>query len=74
MASDTMKNCLMYKLCYYRFWDVQSGYNQEPGYDTVRRAVIGVFFFSKKLETMQNSIKTINWNISLKPLHHKIGL
>lgn len=37
-----MKNCLMYKLCYYRFWEVHSGYNKEPGYDTVRRAVIGV--------------------------------
>jgi len=42
MVTDTMKNSLMYKLCYYRFWEVQTGYNKEPGYDTVRRAVIGV--------------------------------
>jgi dolichyl-diphosphooligosaccharide--protein glycosyltransferase len=41
-ASETFKNCLMYKLCYYRFGEINTGYGNEPGYDTVRKVVIGV--------------------------------
>lgn len=38
-ATDTMRNCLMYKLCYYRFGEVQ-GYNRGNGYDVVRHVEI----------------------------------
>ncbi len=39
-----MKNCLMYKLCYYRFGQLVTMRGAEPGYDPVRRVVIGVLF------------------------------
>lgn len=41
LVSETMKNCLMYKLAYYRFGEVRTRHDQEGGFDTVRNAVIG---------------------------------
>jgi dolichyl-diphosphooligosaccharide--protein glycosyltransferase len=40
-GSRTMLNCLMYKLCYYRFAEINMG--RGPGYDVQRRSVIGVY-------------------------------
>eukprot|EP00742_Colponemidia_sp_Colp-10_P002221 GILJ01002375.1.p1 GENE.GILJ01002375.1~~GILJ01002375.1.p1 ORF type:complete len:708 (+),score=115.24 GILJ01002375.1:49-2172(+) len=40
-ASKTMLNCLMYKLCYYRFGEVHTEYGKPGGYDRVRNAEIG---------------------------------
>ena len=41
-ASETMLNCLMYKLCYYRFDEVKSPYHRGGGFDPLRGAEIGV--------------------------------
>ena len=41
-ASPIMKNCLMYKLCYYRFDEVTTAQGKPTGFDTVRSAEIGV--------------------------------
>lgn len=41
-GSPTMLNCLMYKLSYYRFGDVSTGYGKPAGYDRVRNVEIGV--------------------------------
>jgi len=40
-----MKNCLMYKLCYYRFDEVSTAQGKPTGWDTVRNAEIGVKFY-----------------------------
>lgn len=40
-ATETMLNSLMYTLCYYRFGEMYTRHGEEPGYDTVRSAVIG---------------------------------
>lgn len=40
-GSTTMLNCLMYKLCYYRFGQVYTERGQPSGYDRVRGAEIG---------------------------------
>jgi len=40
-GSPTMLNCLMYKLCYYRFGQVYTERGQPSGYDRVRSAEIG---------------------------------
>lgn len=37
-----MKNCLMYKLAYYRFDEVNTAQGKPGGWDTVRNAEIGV--------------------------------
>lgn len=39
-GSRTMLNCLMYKLCYYRFGEVNTG--RQPGFDVQRNTVAGV--------------------------------
>lgn len=39
-GSRTMLNCLMYKLSYYRFAEINMG--KGPGYDVQRKAIIGV--------------------------------
>jgi dolichyl-diphosphooligosaccharide--protein glycosyltransferase len=38
--TETMKNSLMYRLCYYRFGEVQ-GHKGGSGFDVVRHAEIG---------------------------------
>jgi len=40
-GSDTMLNCLMYKLCYYRFTEMYTQGGKPPGYDRVREVEIG---------------------------------
>jgi len=40
-GSPTMLNCLMYKLCYYRFGQVYTERGQPSGYDRVRGTEIG---------------------------------
>ena len=37
-----MLNCLMYKLCYYRFDEVRTNPQKPAGYDALRGAEIGV--------------------------------
>ena len=41
-GSSIMKNCLMYKLAYYRFDEVTTQQGKPTGYDTVRNVEIGV--------------------------------
>lgn len=40
-GSPVLLNCLMYKLCYYRFGQVYTERGRPPGYDRVRGAEIG---------------------------------
>uniref|UniRef100_A0A7S1U4D8 dolichyl-diphosphooligosaccharide--protein glycotransferase n=1 Tax=Phaeomonas parva TaxID=124430 RepID=A0A7S1U4D8_9STRA len=40
-ASKTFKNCVLYKLCYYRFGEVQTDYSKPPGYDRSRNKEVG---------------------------------
>ena len=58
-ATDTMKNSLMYRLCYYRFNEVRLSYQHPPGYDTVRNMAID----SKdiKLKYFSEAYTTSRW-------------
>jgi dolichyl-diphosphooligosaccharide--protein glycosyltransferase len=40
-VSHTMKNSMMYKMCYHRFGELMTEYGQPTGFDRVRRAEIG---------------------------------
>lgn len=40
-GSPTLLNCLMYKLCYYRFGEVKFDYRAPSGYDRTRNVEIG---------------------------------
>merc|ERR1739838_984900 len=40
-GSPVLLNSLMYKMCYYRFGDVQTDFRNPPGFDRMRNVVIG---------------------------------
>lgn len=40
-GSPTLLNSLMYKLCYYRYGEIKLKKDEEKGYDSVRKVVIG---------------------------------
>ncbi len=40
-VSPRMMNSMMYKMCYYRFGELQTHYGRPSGYDLVRQSEIG---------------------------------
>ncbi|KAI1716550.1 oligosaccharyl transferase STT3 subunit domain-containing protein [Ditylenchus destructor] len=72
-GSPTMLNCLMYKLCYYRFGAVYTEHGKATGYDRVRRAEIGNKDF--ELEHLEEAYTTEHWIVRiyrvLKPANRK---
>ncbi|KAK4283858.1 hypothetical protein QN277_000762 [Acacia crassicarpa] len=68
MATPTMLNCLMYKLCYYRFVETDG-----QGFDKVRRTEIGKKHF--KLTHFEEVFTTHHWMVriyKLKPPKNRI--
>lgn len=62
-GSEIMLNCLMYKMCYYRFGEIKTGYQQPMGFDRTRGYVIG-----KKdvaLERLEEAYTTENWLVRI---------
>lgn len=55
-GSPTMLNCLMYKLCYYRFGEMMTEYGKPGGYDRVRGVEIGNKDFT--LEYLEEAFST----------------
>ena len=66
-ATDIMKNCLMFKLCYYRFHEVRYGYNQPAGFDTVRQAPVDPTPI--KLKYFSEAYTTQRWIIRIYKLN-----
>jgi len=62
-GSDTLKNCLMYKMCYYRFGQVYTEGGKPPGYDRVRNAEIGNKDF--ELDTMEEAYTSEHWIVRI---------
>ncbi|KAH7728120.1 Oligosaccharyl transferase STT3 subunit family protein [Aphelenchoides avenae] len=62
-GSPTMLNCLMYKLCYYRFGALVTEHQRGPGYDRVRRAEIGNKDF--ELEHLDEAYTTEHWIVRI---------
>lgn len=62
-ASETMKNCLMYKLCYYRFGDVRADGSRPGGFDRVRSVEIGKKDF--KLEYLEEAFTSEHWIVRI---------
>ncbi|CAG9803217.1 unnamed protein product [Chironomus riparius] len=62
-GSQTLLNCLMYKLCYYRFGHVYTEAGKPTGYDRVRGAEIGNKDF--ELETLQEVYTTEHWLVRI---------
>jgi dolichyl-diphosphooligosaccharide--protein glycosyltransferase len=62
-GSPTMLNCLMYKLCYYRFGALYTEHTRSTGYDRVRRAEIGNKDF--ELEHLEEAYTTEHWIVRI---------
>ncbi|KAG5683549.1 hypothetical protein PVAND_012823 [Polypedilum vanderplanki] len=62
-GSQTLLNCLMYKLCYYRFGNVYTEAGKPTGYDRVRGAEIGNKDF--ELETLEEVYTTEHWLVRI---------
>merc|ERR550532_2302671 len=72
-ASQTMLNCLMYKLSYYRFGDMQLDFRMPAGYDRTRGAEIGRKDISFK--HMEEAFTSEHWLVRIfkvKPLDNRI--
>jgi len=62
-ASPTMLNCLMYKLCYYRFGQVVTEYGKGTGYDRVRSSEIGNKDF--ELQYLTEAFTSEHWLVRI---------
>lgn len=63
MVLPAMKNCLMYKLCYYRTWEVDTAYGKPKGYDNVRNANPGYKNF--KLHYFTEAFTSERWIVRI---------
>jgi len=62
-GSSTMLNCLMYKLCYYRFGQMYTEGNKPTGYDRVRSSEIGNKDF--ELDVLEEAYTTEHWLVRI---------
>ncbi|KAL2641722.1 hypothetical protein R1flu_009309 [Riccia fluitans] len=71
-AAPKMLQCLMYKLCYYRFGELSTEYGKPPGWDRARGTEIGNKHFG--LEYYEEAFTTSNWIVRIykvKPLDNR---
>lgn len=62
-GSPVLLNCLMYKLCYYRFGEVYTEQGKPGGYDRVRNAEIGNKDF--ELDVLEEAYTTEHWIVRI---------
>ncbi|CAH1773412.1 unnamed protein product [Owenia fusiformis] len=62
-GSKTLLNCLMYKMCYYRFGAVYTEQGKPTGYDRVRNAEIGYKDF--ELDVLEEAYTTEHWLVRI---------
>lgn len=62
-GSKTLLNCLMYKMCYYRFGQVYTEAGKPTGYDRVRNAEIGNKDF--ELDVLEEAYTTEHWLVRI---------
>eukprot|EP00246_Nothoceros_aenigmaticus_P003493 TRINITY_DN14664_c0_g2_i1.p1 TRINITY_DN14664_c0_g2~~TRINITY_DN14664_c0_g2_i1.p1 ORF type:complete len:721 (+),score=112.90 TRINITY_DN14664_c0_g2_i1:167-2329(+) len=67
-AAPKMLNCLMYKLCYYRFGEISTEYGKAPGYDRARGVEIGNK--NVQLEFVEEAFTTSNWIVRIYRVKH----
>lgn len=62
-GSPILLNCLMYKMCYYRFGQVYTEQGKPSGYDRVRNAEIGNKDF--ELDVLEEAYTTEHWIVRI---------
>jgi len=71
-GSPTLLNCLMYKMCYYRFGQVYTEQGKATGYDRVRNTEIGNKDF--ELDYLEEAYTTEHWLVRIykvKPMENR---
>jgi len=62
-AAPPLLNCMMYKMCYYRFGQVYTEGGKPPGYDRVRNAEIGNKDF--ELDVLEEAYTSEHWIVRI---------
>ncbi|CAG0894342.1 unnamed protein product [Darwinula stevensoni] len=62
-ATDIFLNCMMYKMCYYKFADHAVSFGAPRGYDRLRSTVIGNMDFD--LKYLEEAYTTENWIVRI---------
>jgi len=62
-GSKTLLNCMMYKLCYYRYGQMMTEYNKPSGFDRVRQVEIGNKDF--ELEYLDEAFTSEHWIVRI---------
>jgi len=62
-GSETLLNCLMYKMCFYRYGSVYTEQGKPTGYDRVRNAEIGNKEF--ELDVLEEAYTTEHWLVRI---------
>uniref|UniRef100_A0A2R5L6K1 dolichyl-diphosphooligosaccharide--protein glycotransferase n=1 Tax=Ornithodoros turicata TaxID=34597 RepID=A0A2R5L6K1_9ACAR len=62
-GSNILLNCLMYKMSYYRFGELQLDYRSPPGFDRTRNMEIGNKHFT--LEHLEEAYTTEHWLVRI---------
>ncbi|XP_065882675.1 dolichyl-diphosphooligosaccharide--protein glycosyltransferase subunit STT3B-like [Dysidea avara] len=62
-GAPTLLNCLMYKMCYHRFGEVQTDFSSPPGFDRTRGVEIGNKNF--KLSKIEEAYTTEHWLVRI---------
>jgi len=62
-GSPTLLNSLMYKMCYYRFGEVQTDFRSPPGFDRTRNVEIGNK--NIKFEHLEEAYTTEHWLVRI---------
>jgi len=62
-GAPALLNCVCYKLCYYRFGQMQTDYQRPPGYDRARQKEVG----KKNIEltTMEEAFTSEHWIVRI---------
>lgn len=72
-GSPTLHNCLMYKMCYYRFGELQLDFRSPAGFDRTRGVEIGKKDIS--LTHLEEAYTTEHWLVRIykvKPLSNRV--
>merc|ERR1711871_981766 len=62
-GAPALHNCVAYKLCYYRYGQVQSRYGKPPGFDLARNTEVGVK--NIQLTTMEEAFTSEHWIVRI---------
>jgi len=71
-GAPALLNCVAYKLCYYRFGEIQTEWNKPAGFDRARNREVGRKDFD--LDTMEEAFTSEHWIVRIFKVKHRPNL